>query len=726
MNQLVEVIKEIYEVAGKQFLDEAFRPQNFSKYFKNSDGTLHNLALFEPNAMPEAPEGQDPNQMSQPGQPVRKGNNIFLTGHDGKTQVIGGEKYLQYLNYFKSLPADDQSGSKETATSGSQTDPTQVDYSQQNFDPEDPHQKMFLEQEAEFMQMELERTLKRDLDAKEKSMVRQAMGLGIRGPLWQVVFDGYALRMGEDSNPIIADQLEFAKDILDQVGKATNLANDLLLGVKKSKDLTETELDSIRAFTIRTSNSGGLYLRSGLAAEIAGELGVAAGERYGLRVLTHGAESSETIKSIADMEGPDGLPLIPMAESNKSKEKAYKAIAGVMFEHATDIHAALQARDANSLLKTLKKIAGKKEVEDLIALVQANQLEKIETIDAMGDGYMRLINEAAEMQGVETATASETLAYLVATIVQRSQSFVNALPEGAKVKQSGQAGAGIMPDGTILNADAVIKGSPDVAASLKSKGVSVNPEEDIAVSMKYLHDMKGNIDLGMRDGRKMLARPIAVKMAQAEQAEKLANMAKKIAYEDNQSIVQKTMQALEKEATSITRQMQMFERIGLGEAKAMIRSKMADATFEDRKRISALLDAITEFKKSGLEDRKEKSGKLETILTNNYRATLSKEEQRVIIANHFMTAGMSTDPNQIMLISTPDKKNLAMNEEDLTQVPLGILTGEYKLSFKKSQCNIIDSSGNTIGYVSYRYKDGRPKQGSGMAKSWFQTAAATL
>lgn len=732
MKDLITLVKEVYHLTGKNFLLEAFNPKSFVKYFKQEDGKMYNLANFELGSMPMEADREAALLKSQPGFPAAYPGGVILTSIRGGSEDTAPMKdatYTSYLNYFKSLPEDDTTGSEEPSTSGSQTDPTQVDYSQQSFNADDPNQKMFLEQEAEFAISDMEAKLRRSIDGREKAMIRQSMGVGdVRAPMWKVVFEGYAARMEQEANIVVADQLEFSKDIVNKVTDASLLANEIMLGVRDSKTLSKAELEKLRSFTIRKSNDGGLYLTKGLAADIAGELGIAEGKRYGLRVMKHGSESTETLKKIADKEGPDGKPLISSSKSEASAEKAMRAIVGVMFEFASDMQDSVDSGDSEELLKILKKISGKKDIVDLIALIHANQVEKIETIDAMGDGFMRIISEAARIHNVESPNASQTLAYLVGTVLQRNKSFKDALPEGTKIKQSGQAGSGIMKDGTILNADAVIKKNSDVAFNLRAKGINVNDESDIAVSMKYLHNMKGNIDLGMRDGSKIMARPAAVKMAQQTQAEALKNIATNLGIKVDEDFEEQTMQALQKETDSITKQMYAFEKDSLSRSRTKLKDRVSSESFERVKSMNIVVDALERFKKADPENPKEVKearGRLETIITNNYRATTSTKDQRMLIANHFMTAGMSTDPNQIMLISTPDKSNLSMNEHDMGRVPAGIISGDIKLKFTGGGCSLVEN-GKNIGYVSYRFKDDRPKQGAGLSKKWFKKEAVTL
>lgn len=723
MDSLTKIILEAYVA-----LTEEVNPKTanrFVRFFKDKNtGQWYDLNSMRYESIPV---GGEP----KPGQPVKtESGSVKMVDANGDQQALGAQKYPEYYNYFLQQ-AQSGAESGEKREDGTEAFP-ETDLVNEPLDSEatTAAQESLRATEAEVRTRKLENRLGRPVNAAEKRMVAQLYGTGYSNDL---VYKGIWSRWQERTGAYAAttqDALDFAEEVVSAYEDLLTLNKELLHGTKQVDSLSSSDKKLLQAFTFR---KGELYYRGvtelSFAGEVAGELDHDSRiRRFGLRISKEDTNSAlgdlDRLRNIKDSEGEYILPKSSDESIARAKSNAFTANAGLLYEHTLEFLANIQSgKDPVKAVEKLVKSVPK--LQEMAMAAEERRVNPLEFTDAFTVGYMEIIKDAEELFNTDSPTAAQTIATFMGQFISRSRTLSNTMPKGLEVKQSGTEGAGFMGNGEIRNSDITIKSSKklsEFAATLAEKGVgSVRSDIPLEMSLKYNHESSGPQDLGMRDLRPLIERPEKVQKAQNIQAQRLG------AALGDDSLAQETADALAKEARETKRILSAVRNTNLGTLKSQMKSRAKEVGYKNAKSLDGLMEAMSEYKSS--KDKKRRGlaeQKLLTVFQNYYRNTLPKREQSLLYANHFMTNGMSTSENQILVISHIDEQNYALHEDDLmTGIAGQIVTGEIKLAYTASGVS-LRKGGKSIGGVGTRWKDGRGKMGATVDKGYLIQSATKL
>ena len=745
MDSLTQIILEAYnsltEGSEKNFNRKA-------KFFKDVEtGSWYNMIPYQQiEIQPDAAKIQSLKAEQHLGKPQRiPSGTVFMAGKNSKEantnpgayvwDNVGGEvPYTALYNYFLQKAREGAEGG-EKREDGSEAFP-EVDITNEPLDSEATaaYQESLRATEAEIRTQKLENRLGRSLVDAEKRMVKNLYGTAYKNDrLYRGIWNRWQERTGADA-ATTQDALDFADEVVTAYEDLFKINQEILHGTKKLKDLSPADRELLQAFTFR---KGELYYRGRtperFAGEVAGELiaddSTSRQARFGLRVSTKSNTALEALDQLRNLKDEEGNYLLPKSSDEsmaKAKDSAFRAQSGLVFEHTLEFLNTLQTKGMSAAPKALEKlIKNVPKLQDMAIAAEENRAVPLEFTDAYTVGILEVVKDAAEKFGVEDPTAAQTIATFIGQFVSRSRTFMDIMPKGLNAKQSGTEGAGFMDNGEIRNSDLTIKSSKELSEmvdTLTDKGVKgVRSDQDLDVSLKYFHGQGGKVDLGMRDARPLVQRPDNVRTAQGTQASRLGTLA------GDSELAAKTEEALEKESIATKDFLKSIMNTNLGTLKVMLRDKAKSANYGKSKALGEISKAMSTYKNTKDPVKKASAEhKLIALYGNLHRNSLPPEERNMLYANHFMTNGMSTSENQIIVASFPDEQNYAMHEDKLMEaVALRILRGELKIQTKQGGATFYDGTKAVAG-VGSRFKDGRSKMGASINKKYFQTLTSKL
>lgn len=701
----------------------------FVRFFKDKNtGQWYDLNTMKYESIPV---GGEP----RPGQPAKtESGSVKMVDANGDQQALGAQKYPEYYNYFLQQ-AQSGAESGEKREDGTEAFP-ETDLANEPLDSEATAaaQESLRATEAEIRTQKLEDRLGRTINAAEKRMVKQLYGTGYAHlRLYKGIWSRWQERTGAEA-PTTTDALDFADEVVTAYEDLFKLNQEILHGTKKLKDLSPSNRELLQAFTFR---KGELYYRGrtpeSFAGEVAGELiaddSTSRQARFGLRISTESNTALEALDQLRNLKDEEGNYILPKSSDesmDKSKDSAFRAQSGLVFEHTLDFLTTLQTKGMSAAPKALEKLIKKvPKLQDMAIAAEENRASPLEFTDAHTVGIMEIVKDAAEKFGVEDPTAAQTIATFLGQFVSRSRTLMDTMPKGLNAKQSGTQGAGFMDNGEIRNSDMTVKPSKNLSEfsdNLAAKGVNgVKSNEPLEISLKYFHSPGGSVDLGMRDARPIVQRPDNIRTAQGTQASRLGTLA------GDSELAAKTEEALEKESIATKDFLKSIKNTNIGTLKVLLKDKAKSANYGQSKVMEKLSKAMSTYKNTKDPVKKASAEhQLIALYGNLHRNSLPAQERNMLYANHFMTNGMSTSENQIIVASFPDEQNYAMHEDTLMEaVALKILRGELKIQTKQDGATFYDGTKAVAG-VGSRFKDGRSKMGASINKQHFQTLTSKL
>jgi hypothetical protein len=731
---LTQIILEAYTSLKEEVSAGGLTKKGISRYqkFFQDENTKEWYPLlgtdFKYDLMPS---GVEPNA-AKPS--INEKGTVLFKSAGGDLDNVGKEKYLNYLAYFQQKQREG-ADNEEKREDGSEAFP-EIDLTNEPLDSEATaeYQESLRATEAEIRTQKLEDRLGRSLVPAEKRMVTNLYGTKYKNDrLYRGIWNRWQERT-EGEPPTTQDALDFADEVVTAYEDLFKINKEILHGTKKVKDLSFSERELLEAFTFR---KGELYYRgrtpTSFAGEVAGELiaddSTSRQARFGLRISTESNTALEGLDHLRNLKDEEGNYLLPKSSDEsmaKAKDSAFRAQSGLVFEHTLEFLNTLQTKGISAAPKALEKlIKAVPKLQDMAVAAEENRAVPLEFADAYTVGILEVVKDAALKFHTEDPTAAQTIATFVGQFISRSKTLMDIMPKGLDAKQSGTQGAGFQDDGEIRNSDMTIKESKhssEFAETLDSRGVKgVRSDQPIEVSFKYFHSPGGSVDLGMRDALPMVARPEKIVKAQGTQASRLGTLA------GDPELASKTEEVLEKESVATKDFLRSIKNTNMNTIKASLRDKARSANYDKSKVIDNMTKAMKTYKNSKNPKKiAEAESKLIALYSNLYRNSLPATERNMLYANHFMTNGMSTSENQIIVASFPDEQNYVMHEDTLMEsVALRILQGDLRIETKQDGATFYDGKKAVAG-VGTRFKDGRAKSGATINKQYFQAHTSKI
>jgi|14BtaG_2_1085337.scaffolds.fasta_scaffold00043_16 hypothetical protein len=582
-------------------------------------------------------------------------------------------------------------------------------------------------EQPDFLKQLSEEATQKDLKVLEE--------MGYTGPdvtKWAQTFNDQARGLGtvtkmrkaslalQGKENVSVEETEAAAQKLSQTAmRAMGLAYKLKNKIITPDKLSQEDVDFLKCFRCR--NKGTVHVQGGDKcggdiATLGATMDTDAGKAFGMQIGTKDSLVAKDLCRLTKIE-VDGKPLILKGRSaDRASEDTYRAIAGDMNEYSSDLAQAIFVKkDKKAVKKVMESIvAGVGDKLDLKLFLEVAQaraggsLEDVEVINFVEEGANELLEEATAELG-ETPDEKRALAWLLSKQVSGWKPIVEQFPPDCEFRKVGTEGAGILGDGTVLNADvevACAEGSTldkvvnkkfDVKGNRAAQSKSFG--DVVRISVKNGFGGK-TIEFGKRSFLKLRgsADREAVTIARQSHAAALSEITRNHGVDLPDDWLEQADEFRDRSTREVDRMMGALDNISSGALKDWTTDQMSKVPFNDLKKQKAFYDKLKEYKKT--KDPKVKlrlRAESITQMTQMYAAKHSNEPGfRYNCVLDAAVCGMSTE-RQMFALTNPDGNSMIGMETDAVGPSLlKILSGEADIRVLGSGTNFVSEDGKLL------------------------------